>query len=213
MGKQNTDFWAPRKCFIVPPKEADLAANLLLQAVDAYNANDFQTTKEKIIEADFPVLEEWRYKVSGAYNQEIHRIRNIDNTPPIIPEEKRPKPRMPSAKTQKLLIERDGYRCLYCNIQLIVPEIFKKLKTTFPDEARWGRSNIDRHGALNVFWLTFDHVIPHSRGGGNEIENCVVSCQTCNCGKSENLLEEIGLIDPRTHTYPTSSWNGLTHMK
>lgn len=39
---------------------------------------------------------------------------------------------------------------------------------------------------------TIDHVVPRSRGGGHEWENCVACCGRCNRKKADKLLEEIG---------------------
>lgn len=38
--------------------------------------------------------------------------------------------------------------------------------------------------------LEADHVIPFSKGGGNEIENLVASCVTCNRQKKDKSIEE-----------------------
>ena len=36
-----------------------------------------------------------------------------------------------------------------------------------------------------------DHMVPLSRGGGNEIENLVPSCRSCNAIKSDLTVEEL----------------------
>jgi len=41
--------------------------------------------------------------------------------------------------------------------------------------------------------LTIDHVIPRSKGGGDTWENLVVACSSCNCKKSDKLLEQTGM--------------------
>jgi hypothetical protein len=38
--------------------------------------------------------------------------------------------------------------------------------------------------------LEVDHVIPRSVGGSDEMDNLITSCQDCNRGKSDKLLEE-----------------------
>ena len=38
--------------------------------------------------------------------------------------------------------------------------------------------------------LEFDHVVPMSRGGANQIENIAPSCHRCNAEKADWLLEE-----------------------
>ncbi len=45
--------------------------------------------------------------------------------------------------------------------------------------------------------LTFDHVIPRSRGGRTTWENVVAACSTCNLRKANRLPEEAGMF-PRT---------------
>ena len=39
--------------------------------------------------------------------------------------------------------------------------------------------------------LHIDHIIPVVEGGGNEIENLVTACESCNLGKSANLLADV----------------------
>lgn len=46
--------------------------------------------------------------------------------------------------------------------------------------------------------LTFDHVIPRSRGGRTAWDNIVAACQECNLTKGSKLPKECGMF-PRTH--------------
>ncbi len=64
------------------------------------------------------------------------------------------------------VFDRDNFTCRYC-----------------------GKSTDDR------ITLEVDHVIPKSKGGGDEIENLVTSCFDCNRGKSAKL---IGQTAPET---------------
>jgi 5-methylcytosine-specific restriction endonuclease McrA len=41
--------------------------------------------------------------------------------------------------------------------------------------------------------ITMDHVIPRSRGGKNDFDNCVACCQTCNHKKGALLPREAGM--------------------
>jgi len=41
--------------------------------------------------------------------------------------------------------------------------------------------------------LTRDHLLPMSRGGGNEWTNCVTACSSCNTRKGNRLPEECGM--------------------
>lgn len=40
--------------------------------------------------------------------------------------------------------------------------------------------------------LTCDHVVPLARGGGNDDENLVAACRSCNSSKCDKLLSEWG---------------------
>ena len=51
------------------------------------------------------------------------------------------------------VVARDGCRCRHCGVDLMDGEV------------------------------TFDHVIPESKGGPTTIGNLVVSCRPCNCSK------------------------------
>ncbi|MDP3241574.1 MAG: HNH endonuclease, partial [Reyranella sp.] len=42
--------------------------------------------------------------------------------------------------------------------------------------------------------LTFDHVIPKSRGGRTSWQNVVTACSPCNLRKGNMLLKESGLM-------------------
>jgi 5-methylcytosine-specific restriction endonuclease McrA len=41
--------------------------------------------------------------------------------------------------------------------------------------------------------ITMDHVIPRSRGGKNDFDNCVACCRTCNHKKGARLPREAGM--------------------
>lgn len=58
------------------------------------------------------------------------------------------------------ILKRDNFKCVYCGR---TPETTE---------------------------LQVDHVIPKSKGGGNNVENLVTSCRFCNLGKSDVLLNK-----------------------
>jgi len=64
-------------------------------------------------------------------------------------------------KLRMLILDRDSFRCRYC-----------------------GRSPIDEIGVI----LHIDHKIPKSRGGKDEMKNLITSCEQCNLGKGDILL-------------------------
>lgn len=69
--------------------------------------------------------------------------------------------------TNTFLFARDGYACQYCG--------------------RHKRELRSRE------FLTRDHVLPISRGGGNSWENVVTACSSCNHRKGNRLPREAGL--------------------
>ena len=52
--------------------------------------------------------------------------------------------------------------------------------------------------------LTFDHVIPRSKGGHTTWENVVAACQECNLQKGDRLPRECGIIPLREPEQPTT---------
>ncbi len=52
--------------------------------------------------------------------------------------------------------------------------------------------------------LTFDHVIPRSRGGKTEWENIVAACSSCNLQKGNRLPNECGIHPRREPREPSS---------
>jgi 5-methylcytosine-specific restriction endonuclease McrA len=73
---------------------------------------------------------------------------------------------------------------------------------------------VEQHAAFQCMRLQFDHVLPYSRGGESSLGNLVITCASCNFGRMEWTLEEVGLMDPRIAPAPPSwdlaaKWNGL----
>ena len=69
--------------------------------------------------------------------------------------------------TNTFLFARDGYSCQYC-----------------------GRHRSELKGRQ---FLTRDHILPVSRGGGNSWDNVVTSCSPCNNRKGDRVPEEVGM--------------------
>jgi 5-methylcytosine-specific restriction endonuclease McrA len=69
--------------------------------------------------------------------------------------------------TNTFLFARDDYTCQYC--------------LRYQSELRHREC------------LTRDHLVPMSRGGGNEWTNVVTACSTCNTKKGNHLPDECGM--------------------
>ena len=53
--------------------------------------------------------------------------------------------------------------------------------------------------------MTIDHIVPRSRGGPTNFENCVASCKPCNNKKGNRLPREVGMYIKVKAYQPTIS--------
>jgi len=68
----------------------------------------------------------------------------------------------------RTIYERDGYRCQICK-----KRVFQK--------ARYRKTD----GKIHPMSPTIDHIVPMSRGGNHEPDNCQTACFLCNSRKSD----------------------------
>ena len=59
-----------------------------------------------------------------------------------------------------------------------------------------GDTNLTRSGFYLIFVATLDHVMPWSLGGRTDESNLVTSCWSCNYGKANFTVEQIGISNP-----------------
>ncbi len=81
-----------------------------------------------------------------------------------------------------------------------------------PEVIRWGARSNERHAAFFALSASVDHLVPHARGGDGSLGNLVTACQSCNLGRGGWLIEEVGLIDPRTRPPAIDAWDGLDRV-
>ncbi|MGC1261570.1 MAG: HNH endonuclease [Jannaschia helgolandensis] len=208
------DYWAPRRCLREPIPELFQAAFLLEEAVNAHLAGDRAHAQERLIATNTAEIRAYvgsLWHSRKKYPQQVHyfRLRNVATLP-----ERKPKSpdRSPTAAQKREVVTRDGYVCRYCGIPTIPVEVRDALRMAYPDELPWPRIDAIQHSAFQALWLQYDHVIPHSYGGDNDVQNIVVSCGGCNFGKNAFHLLELGLEDPRSRPPLRSSWNGLIQI-
>ncbi len=77
--------------------------------------------------------------------------------------------------TRLNVFARDRFKCQYCN-------------TKFPPKE-----------------LTFDHVLPLSRGGNTSWHNIVTACRRCNTKKGNRLTKEIGMYPINKPVVPSNT--------
>jgi len=198
-----------RRCLLEPVSQIFEAVELLQLAVECHRMGDVAKAETLIQAADMLVIYEWTEAIWGKQDGAIHQLFNVPNSPPILSRQDRVPVRMPNAKEKDQLLERDGYICSFCNIPLISGRVRKAMNREYPSAARWGRKNKEQHSALQAMWLQFDHVLPHSRGGDNSLDNILVTCAPCNYGRMDYTLDELNLEDPRSRKRISSNWTGL----
>jgi hypothetical protein len=194
-----------------PIPELFEAARYLDEAVTAHINGQPDLVAEIIRRADMPAIREWTESLWGK-NSPYVRYRPVSGGPPHLSSEQRVSMRMPSKTEKDRLIARDGYHCRFCGIPVIRKEVRERFKALYPQLMIWGSKNTDQHAAFQALWLQYDHILPHARGGNNELDNMVITCAPCNYGRMQYTLDEVGLADPRTRKPVTSSWDGLERL-
>jgi hypothetical protein len=102
-------------------------------------------------------------------------------------------------KFEAPLFARDKFRCRYCSCEVLPKKEFRKVNLVLgPDALPMGNSNATRSGFYVMFVATLDHVLPLSLGGRTDETNLVTCCWSCNYGKANFTVEQLGLKDPRS---------------
>lgn len=192
------------------PEIAD-AARYLDAAVSAHLQGHSKLAKELIRIADNPAIWEWTDSIWGKKSPYV-QYRYISEAPKDMSKEHRVKERMPTTSEKTQLLLRDGYHCRFCGMPVIRREIREFIKKIYPEVLQWGKQNIDQHAAFQAMWVQYDHILPHSRGGNNDLDNMIITCSACNYGRMQYTLEEVGLVDPRTREPIRSTWDGLERI-
>jgi HNH endonuclease len=200
-----------RKCLRDPIPEIYDAARYLDAAASAHLAGEYDMAARLITLADIPDIRDWTESLWGSKSP-YNSAKTIANASPGLPKEERVKVRMPNSAEKNALQERDGFHCRFCGIPVIRREIRDILKKAYPHALSWGSKNIEQHAAFQALWLQYDHVLPHARGGNNELGNIVITCAPCNYGRNNNLCEEVGVQDPFQSPPISSTWDGLERV-
>lgn len=191
-----------------PVPEIFEAAFHLDAAVSAHLSGELATAEQLIRLADSPAIKEWTNRLWGKGGP-WSRPLPVEKPLPHITRDQRFKERMPTEIEKRILLARDGHRCRFCGIPLVRAETRSLIRKVYPDALRWGGSNKDQHAAFEAMWLQYDHLIPHARGGTNDLDNIIVTCAPCNYGRLNLTLEEVGLSDPRERMPLKTTWDGL----
>jgi 5-methylcytosine-specific restriction endonuclease McrA len=211
------DYWEPRECLRTPIAEIFHAAHLLDRAASAMLKGERTHAVDFVNKANMFEVREWTESLWGSaeknpVQKHLHRLRTITSLPTKLEKSKRIPVRMPTALEKRALRDRYGYHCVFCGVPLVRIEVRKAFVMALPECSIWGKTNASQHAAFQCLWLQYDHLIPHSYGGDNSIENIVITCAPCNYGKDDWLIEELGLEDPRKRPVLKTSWDGLERV-
>jgi hypothetical protein len=92
----------------------------------------------------------------------------------------------PKASVKKALYRSDGWRCRYCQIEVIDPTARKRLVEILDplgSTSLWGRTDSERHAALLNLSASYDHVEARAHLVTVDAENLVTSCWFWQFGK------------------------------
>lgn len=196
-----------KRCFREPIPEIFDAARYLDAAVSAHLNGHNNVATELFSLADDPKIWAWTDSIWGK-NSPYVIVKKQPNKEAI----EKTASRMPTTAQKVELHKRDGFHCRFCGIPVIRADIRKAIHKIYPISVRWGSTNASQHAAFQCMWAQYDHVVPHSHGGTNDLDNLVVTCAACNFGKMEYTLEELSLIDPRIIPPTESLWDGLERV-
>ena len=195
-----------RKCISKPISQIYDAARFLDASVSAHLVGKYVLAEELIREADMPEIRAWTKSIWA--NSEIH-LRTTPDLSTSLPKDKRVKVRMPTRTEKAEIHKRDGYNCRFCSMPVVRPETRSLIRIEYPNALLWGRKEVEQHAAFQAMWAQYDHVLPHARGGTNDLENLVLTCAPCNFGRGGYTIEEVGVQDPRERPITKFSWDGL----
>jgi Restriction endonuclease len=114
-----------------------------------------------------------KFVAVAEYDMEVRSARQSFRLPSVVALTNYRKVPRHAAFTRANLWLREGGRCAYCRQPLPTQD------------------------------LTFDHVLPKSRGGAATWENIVCACTSCNCRKGNRTPQEAGMVLSRQPRRPT----------
>ena len=199
-----------RRCLREPIPEIIEAARLLDAAVSAHLVVKPLLAKELISLANMEAIRSWTESIWGANSPHVNVYKGLGR--PTVPPE-RSGSRMPTDVACRALIVRDGYHCRFCGIPLVRAQTRKRILAAYPDLTFWGRRNIEQHAAFQAMRVQYDHIVPHSAGGTNELSNLVITCAPCNYGRMGYTIDEVALEDPRLRAPVIAQWDGLERFR
>lgn len=200
-----------RLCLSEPTPQITEAARYLEEATVAHLNGDAPLAEALIRKADIPEIRRWLKPIWA--DSRVHLRVTAPQEQLSLSRELRSKARMPSASIKALIHQRDGYNCRFCGMPVVRRETRTRIRALYPAALSWGSKEAEQHAAFQAMWAQYDHVMPHARGGTNELENLVLTCAACNFGRAGYTLEEVAVTDPRIRAPAPTSWDGLERFR
>jgi len=179
------------------PFDLNLSFAQLKRAVESAVSGELALGLSRLEKTRHFEIREWFISTAQVAGARRHTaLGEPDAEAPEVPKAAQDTPRI-SVSLARSVLERDGYRCRYCNIPVIYTNEARKLRALFGTENfQMSKSNQVAHGTLRAFYNSFDHVVPLSRGGRTSLENLVTACYPCNFGKDNFTLSQLRLQSP-----------------
>ena len=196
---------------LVPQSEyARFAVGEFRKACVLVEAGKLYEAESVLTNLDSDQLRQQFYATWKEYDQlNALALRPLKDYPKI----KKVDKRMPSAAVVHEVYERDFWTCRWCSTPIIADKPIKAMHKQFPATFYKGTTNDSMHGLMLSSRVSLDHVLPHSFGGTNGIENLVTSCWPCQFGRGNDLIERLGLSDPREREPIPTDWDGCSTLK
>ena len=198
-----------KNCPLQPPKYFDKALNAFIKAYRAAEDGDIKRAVKLLTDTKSEDLRHWymehgqmsgwHFRVKALKKPKLEKFTGILETNKSF------------SKYESQIYKRDGYQCRYCGLRVIdTKSLLKMEKMVGKQIFRVKGKNSERHGVALALRATIDHVKPLSRGGRTRIDNLVTSCWSCNYGKLNATLEQLGITNPlKRRNNPNRYWNGL----
>jgi hypothetical protein len=201
-----------RQCLREPIPEIEIAARRVSDAVSAHLRDERDLAEDLLRLADDKVV--WD-RVDSVWGKQTvyNRPRRILENPPALAKHQRARPRDVTNETKRLIHQRDGYYCRFCEIPIIRGKVRSVIREAYPGAVPWGDTNATQHAAFQCMWAQYDHILPHARGGRSDLENVYLTCAACNYGRGNYLLEEFDLVHPRLHGPRRGNWDGAESFR
>lgn len=120
-------------------------------------------------------------------------------------------PRLRNETLRAQVFVRDGFRCTSCGERAVPRSILVAIHDLFPDLVAYD-VHYTRGKIHPMFWALApeaDHVLAHSRGGANVLDNLTTLHAACNTRKSDSLVSDSLRA---AHSSPNDGWDGLTSL-